>query len=96
MHLKKKNNFRNPLKVFPSGDEKYVLPDQESRIYDLKLQLPVDVTCEQCIVQWTYVTGNSWGVGEDGIGCVGCGAQENFRACADIKITKNRLVHCIF
>ena len=34
-----------------------------------------------------FVTGNSWG--EDphtGLGCVGCGAQENFRGCADIAI----------
>ena len=38
--------------------------------------------------QWTYITGNSWGIDEKGQGCVGCGrVQEHFRACADIRIT---------
>ena len=53
-------NFRNPMTVFSSGEKKYVLPDKESRIFEVKLQLPQDLTCEQCILQWTYVTGNRY------------------------------------
>lgn len=30
--------------------------------------------------------GNSWGNCSDGSGAIGCGAQENFRGCADIGI----------
>jgi len=48
--------------------------------------LPEDVTCDQCILQWTYTAANSWGTCENGTGAVGCGPQENFRACADIAI----------
>ena len=31
-------------------------------------------------------TGNSWGVGADGKGCVGCGPQEQFYGCSDVAI----------
>ncbi len=75
-----------PLRVYPTGEDNFMLPDYESRTFDLKIELPQDLDCEQCILQWTYVTGNSWGIGEDGKGCVGCGPQENFRSCADIKV----------
>ena len=37
-------------------------------------------------IQWTYVCGNNWGVCDDGTGALGCGAQEHFRACSDIRI----------
>jgi len=53
----------------------------------LKLKLPEFVTCDQCILQWKYNTGNSWGVdtrtGEMGMGM---GPQEQFYGCADISI----------
>lgn len=32
------------------------------------------------------MAGNNWGMCEDGKGAVGCGPQEEFRACADIAI----------
>ena len=36
--------------------------------------------------QWTYTCGNSWGACPGGGARVGCGAQETFRACSDIRI----------
>ena len=62
-----------------------------------RLKLPDGITCWQCILQWTYVTGNSWGAGpqmadmwtDDCLttsGKKGCGDQETFRGCADICI----------
>ena len=36
--------------------------------------------------KWTYRAANSWGTDPDGTGCIGCGPQEHFRACADISI----------
>ena len=34
-------------------------------------------------------TGNSWGYDEEGLGCLGCGRQEQFYACSDISIASN-------
>ncbi|XP_060650170.1 uncharacterized protein LOC132787255 [Drosophila nasuta] len=50
------------------------------------LQVPSGVTCKHCVLRWTYTAGNNWGVCEDGSGAMGCGAQENFKNCADISI----------
>lgn len=35
---------------------------------------------------WLSILGNSWGTDPDGRSCVGCGPQEEFYGCADIKI----------
>jgi hypothetical protein len=40
------------------------------------------------VLQWKYVAGNNWGICADGNGAVGCGDQEEFRACSDIAIGK--------
>ena len=42
--------FRNILKT-PDGKDTWVLPDQKTGFYDLELQLPSDIKCEQCILQ---------------------------------------------
>lgn len=42
--------------------------------------------CPNCVLQWRYIAGNNWGMCADGTGAVGCGPQEEFRACADITI----------
>jgi len=53
----------------------------------LQLQLPAGVTCSQCILQWKYNTGNSWGVDEvTGEMGLGYGPQEQFYGCSDISI----------
>jgi hypothetical protein len=66
----------------------------------LRVKLPEGVECWHCILQFTYVTGNRWGVGAQGAeyatqecladeeGMLGCGHQEHFRGCADICIGK--------
>lgn len=46
----------------------------------------------QCIIQWTYVAGNNWGICEDGTSGNGCGPQETFRGCSDIAITPNPIL----
>merc|ERR1711972_369555 len=53
--------------------------------------LPADMTCSQCILQWTYTAGNDWGTCENGTQAVGCGPQETFRACSDIAIRPGKL-----
>ncbi|GAB0099247.1 uncharacterized protein DMENIID0001_150970 [Sergentomyia squamirostris] len=61
-------------------------PRNGSRVYEIRARLPQDLKCESCLLQWIYVAGNNWGMCENGTGAVGCGPQEQFRACADISI----------
>ena len=44
--------------------------------------------CNSFNIKWRYNTGNSWGTDfETGVGCLGCGPQEQFYGCADISIS---------
>ncbi|XP_055603164.1 uncharacterized protein LOC129751587 [Uranotaenia lowii] len=72
-----------------NGRREWYLNSTANVDYHVKLQLPDNFTCEHCILQWTYITANSWGICEDGSGKLGCGAQENFRTCSDITISSN-------
>jgi len=79
--------------------ENHVLPTTKGEIehyvasgtgfHTVELVLPQGLTCTQCILQWTYTAGNSWGRDPDGTSCVGCGPQETFRACSDIRIVQS-------
>merc|ERR1712242_245617 len=60
--------------------------DKKPQLFKYDVRLPRGVTCDRCVLQWTYVTGNTWGYCEDGTADVGCGPQEWFRNCADIEI----------
>lgn len=67
---------RFPVEAYGTGD------------VTLLLRLPIGLTCAQCVLQWKYNAGNNWGVDPStGQGCLGCGPQEQFYACADIAIT---------
>ncbi|XP_012248143.2 uncharacterized protein LOC100746949 isoform X1 [Bombus impatiens] len=61
-------------------------PGPGNKIFEAFYKLPDDLTCAQCVFQWRYVAGNNWGDCGNGTGAVGCGPQEEFRACADISI----------
>ncbi|XP_046559870.1 uncharacterized protein LOC124268892 [Haliotis rubra] len=63
-------------------------PGSETRMFYVKASLPAEVTCDFCVLQWTYVTGNTWGTDADGTG-LGHGPQEHFINCANIQITTN-------
>jgi hypothetical protein len=56
------------------------------QVFETRYLLPPGLTCTQCILQWRYIAGNNWGTCENGTGAVGCGPQEEFRACADVEI----------
>lgn len=51
------------------------------------VKLPDNLTCDQCIIQWTWIAANNWGSCHQGGRGMGCGPQETFRSCADIAIT---------
>lgn len=72
--------------VMTEGGEVYTLPSYDSKDFVITLYLPRDLKCNHCVLQWTYITANSWGTCNDGSQAAGCGPQENFRTCSDITI----------
>ncbi|KAF5280730.1 hypothetical protein FQA39_LY18013 [Lamprigera yunnana] len=70
-------------------------PREGSKVYEMKYRLP-NLSCPHCILQWRYIAGklvsiirNNWGMCPNGTEQVGCGHQEEFRACADITVGKS-------
>ncbi|XP_012938498.1 uncharacterized protein LOC106011887 [Aplysia californica] len=59
----------------------------DSKVHHVDVQLPRGLTCTQCVLQWKYNAGNSWGCRGQNDCCVGCGHQEQFYGCADISIS---------
>lgn len=71
-----------------NGNDRFPLPTTSAGDFVLNGKLPSNLWCNHCVIQWTYVAGNNWGVCSNGTGMLGCGNQEHFRNCADIRITK--------
>ncbi|XP_075218054.1 uncharacterized protein LOC142322855 [Lycorma delicatula] len=63
---------------------------ENNKIFELRYMLPDGLTCSQCVMQWRYIAGNNWGTCENKTEMVGCGPQEEFRACADVAIEDGR------
>ena len=63
------------LKIARSESIRYYLPKGSGAgFFKVSLQLPQTLLCKHCVLQWTYVAGNSWGTDESGSG-IGKGAQ---------------------
>lgn len=77
------------LKVIGSNGTRYYIPEdgKKKAIFRYQVVLPPYLTCTQCVLQWTYYTGNQWGECSNGTTAQGCGKSETFRNCADISIT---------
>ncbi|XP_045472156.1 uncharacterized protein LOC123678927 [Harmonia axyridis] len=56
------------------------------RVIHNAVKLPDGLRCDRCVLRWEYTAGNNWGYCPDGSGRLGCGAQESYRNCADIRI----------
>ena len=78
---------RHPLVVADTGAARWPVA-RGTGTHAVRVQLPRNVTCGACVLQWRYVAGNNWGACPGGGGAVGCGPQEEFRACADISIAR--------
>ncbi|GIY80715.1 hypothetical protein CEXT_134761 [Caerostris extrusa] len=76
---------RHPLQLADGSGTKYNLGSQRGHV-KVQLKLPDGFKCERCVFQWHWKCANHWGVCDDGKGRLGCGPQEFFRGCADIKI----------
>jgi hypothetical protein len=70
---------------------KYYIPEGTGKSANITydVDLPAGLTCSQCVLQWTYFTGNTWGKCANGTEAIGCGDQETFRNCADVQILSN-------
>ncbi|XP_045488901.1 uncharacterized protein LOC110993889 [Pieris rapae] len=62
----------------------YFFPHRDGN-YTVQYRLP-KISCEHCVLQWRYVAGNNWGHCSDGTEGMGCGTQETFGSCSDIRI----------
>lgn len=76
---------KNVLQIDGRDGTKFY-PKDGNKVYEMKYRLPEEFECAHCVLQWRYIAGNNWGTCENGTGAVGCGPQEEFRACADIAI----------
>ncbi|KAG0729547.1 hypothetical protein GWK47_030073 [Chionoecetes opilio] len=76
---------KHPLMLADGSGFKYKISLYTGK-HTIQLVLPPTVVCTHCVLQWRYVAGNNWGVCPDGHGELGCGLQEEFRACADVTI----------
>ncbi|KAG8233714.1 hypothetical protein J437_LFUL013834 [Ladona fulva] len=65
---------------------RWYVPTHDRGFFYVKTELPADVRCDRCVIQWTYTTATRWGQCDDGTSALGCGPQETFQNCADIHI----------
>ncbi|XP_043194408.1 uncharacterized protein LOC122366323 isoform X2 [Amphibalanus amphitrite] len=77
---------RYKLQLSDGGGVRYYPQPAWNGKIQLRYRLPADLTCRQCVFQWRYVAGNNWGTCGNGTEGIGCGPQEEFRACADVRI----------
>ena len=76
------------LRQAKNNEPRYMVPSENGRsLMKVDLKLPANLKCINCVLQWKYNAGNSWGTDPvSGRGCIGCGNQEQFYGCADIAI----------
>ncbi|XP_033764269.1 mucin-5AC-like [Pecten maximus] len=67
-----------------SGTKYYISSDVGH--YKMKYTLPTGLACTQCVLQWKWHVGNSWGTDPDGRSGIGFGPQEEFYGCSDVAI----------
>ncbi|XP_064120360.1 uncharacterized protein LOC135225000 [Macrobrachium nipponense] len=77
---------KHVLKLVDYPGTRYELKHSQTGLFRIRLQLPENVICSQCVLQWHYTTGNNWGFCKDGSNQPGCGPQEVFRGCSDVAI----------
>jgi hypothetical protein len=66
----------NYMLELENGNQEWTLPDTGAGDYTITLKLPTGLSCEHCVLQWWWTTGNNWKGNE----------PETFVNCADIKI----------
>ena len=74
------------LLFLTSGGQKFYPkpPEQVGRFYKIQYNLPADLTCSLCVLQWRYVAGNNWGDCPEGPGGWECGNQVGYEYIIDL------------
>ncbi|XP_054711618.1 uncharacterized protein LOC129221190 [Uloborus diversus] len=76
---------KHPIALADGSGYRFTLGSRRG-IVEVPLRLPEGLKCERCVFQWHWKAANNWGICPDGKGKLGCGPQEYFRGCADVKI----------
>ncbi|XP_050396421.1 mucin-2 [Patella vulgata] len=70
-----------------NGTSRINVPSSRFTKKTFQLVLPSNITCDRCVIQWKYVTDSMWGCNTNPRKCCfGCGIQEKYINCADVKI----------
>eukprot|EP00092_Neocalanus_flemingeri_P037458 GFUD01040790.1.p1 GENE.GFUD01040790.1~~GFUD01040790.1.p1 ORF type:complete len:387 (-),score=70.30 GFUD01040790.1:134-1294(-) len=80
---------QHPLSQLDDSPEFPIYETPHSLQLQRKAKLPAGLVCSRCVLQWTWVSANSWGDCKNGTLALGCGPQETFRNCADIRIVSS-------
>ncbi|XP_060596743.1 uncharacterized protein LOC132750726 isoform X2 [Ruditapes philippinarum] len=78
---------RHVLQRADGTGTKTIINDRRTGVWTMAYKLPENMVSSQCVIQWKYHTGSSYGMDKDtGKYCSGCGDQEEFYGCADVAI----------
>lgn len=79
---------QHPLQIEGTNEVRFVIPEESKKIetFFWKVKLPEGITCSNCVIQWKYFAGNTWGTDQAGSTGQGKGPQETFVNCADVTI----------
>ena len=80
---------QHPLQQLDGATELPIYETPHSVQLQRKIKLPDRLVCSRCVLQWTWRSANSWGKCTNGTQGLGCGPQETFRNCADIRIVRS-------
>ncbi|KAG7156947.1 putative Lytic polysaccharide mono-oxygenase, cellulose-degrading-containing protein 7 [Homarus americanus] len=78
--------YKKLLSLADGSGTRYTLDGAIHGDHIVYVQLPHHLSCTHCVLQWTWIVGNTWGICPNGSGRLGCGHQETFVNCADISI----------
>merc|ERR1712107_20230 len=79
---------QHPITQLNGDDQFHIYESPHFVRITRKALLPARLTCSRCVMQWTWRSANSWGNCKNGTSGLGCGPQETFRNCADVRIVR--------
>lgn len=80
---------KHPVYITETRDGRYHVKASENGVIFMKGRLPANMSCDHCVLQWRYNTGNRWNCDINDNCGHGMGPQEEFYGCADISIRES-------
>lgn len=80
---------KHPVYITETQDGRYHVKASENGVIFMKGRLPANMSCDHCVLQWRYNTGNRWNCDINDNCGHGMGPQEEFYGCADISIMES-------